>query len=147
METALLIEKQLLFEEDIRLTAIKEYGYSWQEMTAGESPIPPQGARFDIAFEGELSGDTINGTIKGVDYMEVRADGHFILNLQASITTTEGVVIKVVETGINHKGALRLNLTFHTADKKYSWLNTAQVWAVGQVNFVTGEAKVKGYLI
>jgi hypothetical protein len=147
MKTALLIEKELLFKENVRLTAVKEYGYSWSELAEGKSPIPPEGARFDISFEGDLIGDRINGTIKGIDYLEVRADGHFILNLQACITTDDGVDIKVTESGVNNQGNLRLNIAFHTSDKRYTWLNQSQVWGVGEVNFKTGEAKVKGYLI
>ena len=147
METNVLIEEQLLFEEEIRLTKVQEYGFSWQKLVDKNTSIPPHGARFDIYFEGELKGDKINGTIKGVDYLEVRSDGLFSLDLHASIATADGANIKVTESGINDKGKLRLNMNFHTSDERYAWLNQALVWGVGSVAFETGEVEIKAYLI
>ena len=140
-------EQVLLFEEDVQLTDFVEYGFSLQDLVEGKLPIPSEGARFDIHFEGELVGERIKGRIKGVDYLEVRADGRFFLNLQAMIRTDDGATIKVVETGINNRGDLRLNMEFHTNDQHYKWLNHTQVQGVGMADFNSGIAKVKGFLI
>lgn len=134
----------LLFEEQVVLSDFVEYGFSMQDLVNGES-IPNEGARFDIFFEGDLIGEKINGKISGVDYLEVRADGRFFLNLHAKILTDDGAQIQVTETGINDNGSLKLNMEFHTNDQRYSWLNRAQVLGLGTVDFHTGQAIVKGY--
>lgn len=146
MKTEVVTEKQLFFEEEVVLTQILEFGFSWREFSRG-TRIPPEGARFDIHFAGVVNGDKINGTIEGVDYLEVRADGRLSLNLQATLTTSDGAIIKVTETGINNNGQLRLNMTFHTNENNYAWLNNTQVWGVGDVNFQTGKVYVKAYMI
>ncbi len=138
-------EKAFLFEEDVRLTAVKEYGYSFKNFAEKNQPLPAEGLRFDIHFDGVVTGELLNGTIKGVDYLTVRSDGRLFLNLQAAITTHDGALIKVTESGINDNGRLRLNMDFHTNDVRYAWLNQKHVWGIGSVNFQTGQVKVKGY--
>lgn len=145
MRNEAFIEENLLFEEDVQLTEVKEYGMSWQEFSTGSQSIPAEGLRFDIHFEGKVTGDRVSGTIRGVDYLTVRSDGRLFLDLHAAIRTPEGVVIKVIESGINDQGALRLNMDFHTNDQRYSWLNHKHVWGVGTVDFETGRVKIKGY--
>lgn len=137
---------ELLFEEHVTLTDFVEYGFSMQDVIEGK-PIPKRGARFDIYFEGDVIGDKINGKITGVDYLEVRADGRFFLNLHATIITDDGASIQVEETGINNLGTLKLNMEFHTNDERYDWVNHVQVAGLGAVDFNTGKVNVKGYLI
>src|SRR5690606_11787899 len=110
----------LLFEEKVVLSDFVEYGFSMQDLVNGER-IPEEGARFDIYFEGDLTGEKINGKISGVDYLEVRADGRFFLDLHARILTDDGAQIQVTETGINDNGTLKLNMEFHTNNNWYSW--------------------------
>lgn len=138
---------KLLFKEEIRLVHSVEYGFSMQDIISGSKPIPKEGARFDIHFAGNITGHKINGTITGIDYLQIRPDGKFILNLHASITTDNGAMIKVEETGTNVNGSLNLNMTFHTSDERYKWLNTKQVIGIGTVDFSTGLVLVKGYSI
>lgn len=134
----------LLFEEQVTLSDFVEYGFSMQDLVNGER-IPEEGAHFDIYFEGDLIGEKINGKISGVDYLEVRADGRFFLDLHARILTDDGAQIQITETGINDNGKLKLSMEFHTNDKRYSWLNRTQVLGLGTVDFNTGQAIVKGY--
>jgi len=145
MNNEVINNEHLIFEEDVRLTDVKEYGFSWQQFAANNTPIPAEGIKFDIHFEGEVTGDRVEGTIKGVDYLTVRADGRLFLDLRAAITTKDGAVISVTESGINDKGNLRLNMDFHTNDRRYTWLNQKHMWGVGTVNFATGAVKIKGY--
>jgi hypothetical protein len=140
-----------LFDEQINLTEIIEYGIQWEDLINGKVDIPRNGARFDISFEGTVNGPEITGTIKGTDYLEIRSDGKFILNIHARIITDDGETIAVKEDGISapgDSGVAHLNLNFHfyTASEKYQWLNTKQVWAVGEVDMVLGKVQVKGYL-
>ncbi len=41
-----------IYEYDVIFTGVTDYGVSLEAMLAGKEPIPPQGARFDVAFEG-----------------------------------------------------------------------------------------------
>ncbi|MCB0281578.1 MAG: DUF3237 family protein [Calditrichaeota bacterium] len=139
-----------LFDEQIVLTGITEYGISWEEMLNGEVQIPQNGARFDITFEGNVVGDAIKGVIKGTDYLEIRTDGKFMLHIQARIVTDDGETIAVKETGISTPGdngiaRLNLNMDFYTSAGKYNWLNSKQVWAVGEVDMINGLVNMKGY--
>ncbi len=146
MITETITAVKILFEEEVGLTAIHEFGFSWNDFVSGK-PVPAEGARFDIAFEGHVTGDRLAGSISGVDYLEVRSDGKLLLNLQATLTTHDGERIKLVESGINDNGELRLNMHFHTASPHYRWLNKLQVWGVGNVDFNTGRVQIKGLLI
>lgn len=145
MNTEVMQDHELLFEEDVVLTGVKDYGVSWEQFAAGTAPIPPEGLKFDIHFEGAVTGDRVNGKINGVDYLTVRSDGRLFLDLHASIETADGATIKVKESGINAQGTLRLNMDFHTNDKRYKWLNHIHVWGAGSVDFATGKVKIQGY--
>ena len=143
---------QTLFEETARLTGVTEYGVSWEKLIRGEAQLPLQGARFDIAFEGSLEGDRIKGTIKGIDYATVRADGRFDMSIHATITTDDGARIAFYEDGVltpNGDGTatLRLNMRFTTAHPAYAWLNTVQAWGTGVANQQSGEVRVTASLV
>ena len=139
-----------IFDEEVYLTGITEFGISWEDLIAGIVELPPQGTRFIITFEGKIYGEKINGSIKGTDYLLVRADGQFILNLQASILTDDGEMVFLEEDGIltpNNDGTaqLHLNMHFTTFSQNYNWLNKKHVWGIGEVNMQTGNIRVKGY--
>ena len=138
---------ELLFEESVRLTDFIEYGFEMRDLLDSTKPIPNEGAHFDIHFEGSLIGEKIKGKIRGVDYLEVRTDRKFFLNLHACIITDDGANIKVVESGTNSNGDLKLFMSFFTSDERYAWLNHKQVLGIGNVDFYTGTANIKGYLI
>lgn len=138
---------QHLFDEEAYLTDITEYGVSWESLVKGKQLPPPQGARFDIAFEGKIFGDKINGKVKGVDYLMARGDGKFILALHATIVTDDGAVIALQEKGImvqspDGNGQLYLTMNFSTAYSNYQWINGIQVWGVGTSFLSEGEGRV-----
>jgi len=150
MKTYLTEHTELLFEERIHLTGIAEYGTGWGDLTSGKTRPGPEGARFDLDFEGLVSGPDIKGKIKGTDYLEVRADGKFMLNIQAAIITDDGKRIAVREDGIlypaeNGKAHIQLNLQFTTHYPEYAWINNVQGWALCDVDMVRGEVLVKVY--
>lgn len=139
-----------VFKEDIYLTGITEYGFSWNELVSGQKSPGPEGARFDLAFEGTVDGPGIRGTIKGIDYLEVRSDGKFMLDIQAMIETDDGKRIAVREDGILYpapdgKANIQLNLQFTTHYTEYRWMNHLQVWALADVDMQRGEVKVNAY--
>lgn len=150
MELTMQNRVKHLFDEEVALTGIIEYGVSWEDLLAGKAEIPANGARFDISFEGTVTGEEISGKVKGIDYLEVRADGKFMLNLQATIVTSDGESIALKEDGIlipnaNGTGDLYLNMQFSTASPKYQWINKKQVWGICEANMLRGTVKVKGY--
>jgi hypothetical protein len=141
-----------LFDEAVHLTFVTEYGVTWDDMTSGRVSLPPEGAHFDIGFEGTLTGATLNGTIRGVDFLEVRADGRCQLHLHATITTEDGAWIAVFEDGLlippiddSRIATLRTNFRFTTSSPTYSWLNQVQGWGRGTVDWNTGQASVQAY--
>lgn len=150
MNSYLTSNTELFFEEQIHLTNIREYGTRWNDLTSGKTTPNPEGARFDLDFEGIVDGPQIKGKIKGTDYLEVRADGKFMLNIQAFVDTDDGKRIAVREDGIlypseNGKANIQLNLQFTTHDPEYAWINSVQGWALCEVDMHLGEVKVKVY--
>ncbi len=104
-----------------------------------------------MAFAGSLRGPKLTGTITGVDYLSVRADGRFQLHIHAAITTEDGANIALFADGvaIPREGSsvldLKENVTLTTSAKAYSWVNKLQVWGIGTVDLATQEVNVKGY--
>jgi hypothetical protein len=140
-----------LFDEEVQMTGLVEYGVSWKDITSGKISPPAEGARFDLSFEGDLIGERVKGKIKGVDYLEFRADGCMRLNIQATIITHDGESIALHEGGLmtlNKQGGpadLHLNVTFKTHSQKYNWLNKANAWAIGQVDMDKATATISAY--
>ena len=152
METQTLKTTQLLFEEHLQLTGITEYGINWEDLNAGKESIPAEGARFDISFEGNLNGSDIQGKVKGVDYLTVRADGKFLLRLYAIVITDDGDSVALEEDGIlipdqedPQYADLQLNIKFTTASPHYAWLNKKLVWGIGQVDREKGSIYIRAY--
>ena len=152
MKTQTLKTTQLLFEEHIRLTGIREYGSNWDDLNNGKEPIPAEGAQFDLSFEGDLKGPRIQGRVKGVDYMTVRSDGKFILRFNANFITDDGDSIALEEDGIllpddedPQYADLQLNMKFITASRKYSWLNKKLVWGIGRVERKQGTIYIQAH--
>lgn len=86
--------------------------------------------------------------------MTVRADGKFILNLQAIVITDDGESVALEEDGIlipdeedPHYADLQLNMKFTTATPQYAWLNRKIVWGIGRVDREQGTLHIKAYSI
>ncbi len=142
---------ELIYEYTGQITQMVEYGIPAATVLSGQTPPPAEGARFDAYFEGAVSGPKMQGTVKGVDHLHVRADGRCQLHIHAEITTPDGKKIAFFADGvaIPEPGSpvfqLRENATLTTNHPEYSWVNTIQVWAPGTVDVSKGEIRVKGY--
>ena len=142
---------ELIYEYTLQFTQVVEYGISANAVLSGRMPPPAEGARFDVHFEGPIAGPKLKGTVKGVDYIHIRADGRAQLNIHAEITTEDGKKIALAADGvaIPEKGSpifqLRENVTLTTNHLEYAWLNPIQVWAPGTVDVSKGEIRIKGY--
>jgi hypothetical protein len=141
----------LLYEVELKIIGVTEYGISMESLASGKTAPPPEGARIDVAFEGESSGPRIAGKARGVDYLHIRADGKFQLHVHAELTTSDGQKISLFADGVGtpREGEpisdLRENVTLTTSAEAYAWVNTLQVWGIGTVNLAEQVIRIKGY--
>jgi hypothetical protein len=97
----------------------------------GNTPI---GKRVDIHFEGELTGDALSGTMRGIDYIRVRSDGVVELDVRAVILTHDGVNISVQISGYQCGEVLKDNqIKLLSGDDRYRWLNDKIIVGKGMV--------------
>ncbi len=141
---------ELIYEAVVRITGIVEYGASLQAITAGKAAPPPEGARFDVPFEGSIDGPKLKGSAHGVDYLNIRADGRVELHIHAQIDLTDGGKMSFFADGVGALDAkgivqLRESATLKSNSPTHAWVNSIPVWAAGTVNLATGEIRVKGY--
>ena len=142
---------ELIYEYTLKFTGMTDYGVTMEAISTGQAPVPPQGARFDVAFEGVASGPKFNSSVAGVDYLNMRADGKVELHIHATMTDEAGERVAVCASGVGtpREGSpvfdLRENVTLTSASPAYAWVNALQVWGVGTVDTAQGQVKVKGY--
>jgi hypothetical protein len=142
-----------LYEYTLKITGMVEYGVGFGELMSGQIQLPPEGARFDVVFAGEASGSKLSGKVSGVDYLHIRADGRFQLDVHAEITTEDGKKISLKADGVaiprkdSSISDLRENVTLFSSSKDYTWVNTIQVWGIGTVDLATQEIYIAGYSV
>lgn len=145
------MQGEKIYTYDLNITGVTDFGISLGDITSGRTAIPPQGARFNVAFEGPVSG-RIQGRVTGVDYLCLRADGRFDLDIRAVIETADGCRIALSATGaaVPRPGGpiaeLAENVTLTTTAPAYAWVNARQIWGPGTVNLATGAIHVDGYM-
>jgi hypothetical protein len=64
-----------------------------------KSKVPLQGARIDVAFAGLATG-RLTGSVQGVDYLRIRADGRIDLDIRATVETKDGCRIALSADGV-----------------------------------------------
>jgi hypothetical protein len=140
-----------IYEYDLDVTGMTDYGVSLEAILSGKEKIPPQGVRIDVAFDGRAKG-RLAGRVRGVDYARVRADGRFDLDIRATIETDDGCRIALSADGVAVPRAaepiadLFENVSLTTAAEAYAWVNTRQIWAPGTVNLATGKIHIDAYM-
>ena len=140
-----------IYQYELDITGVTDYGVTMEAILSGQAPVPPQGARFDVAFEGRASG-RLSGHVKGVDYLRLRADGRMDLDIRATITTDDGCRIHLsaggVATGRAGEPVIDLceNVVLTTAAEAYAWVNARQIWAPGTVNLATGKINIEAFM-
>lgn len=153
MNSQINIDGELIYEAEIQITGIVEYGVSMEALSSGEFEPPPEGARFDQPFIGSIQGPKLKGKISGTDYIYVRADGRFELHIHAAINTDDGHNISFATSGLSHyqDGAqetqLRATVSLFSSSPTYRWVNFLQVWAMGSLDIETGKAVIKAYSV
>lgn len=140
-----------IYEYDLKMTGVTDYGIAMGAILSGQTQIPPQGARFDVAFEGRAVG-RLAGTVRGVDYVRMRADGRIDLDIRATVETEAGHRIALAADGVamprtaEPAADLLQNVTLSTAIAEYAWANTRQVWGVGTVDFAAGTVHIAAFM-
>jgi hypothetical protein len=139
-----------IYEYDLDITGVTDYGVTLDAILGGQEKVPPQGARFDVAFAGPVKG-RVSGSLRGVDYLRMRADGRIDLDIRATIETNDGHRIGLSADGVAAPRAgepiadLFENVRLITAAADYGWVHTRQTWGVGHVNLASGKIHVEGY--
>jgi hypothetical protein len=147
------IPGELIYEFTGERSHTVEYGISAEDLLSGQVRVPAEGARLDIHFEGRTIGPKISGTVKGVNYLNIRADGRYEIDIKAEITTKDGKKIAFAADGVGtpESGSpivhLRQNVKLTTNHPEYSWVNQRQLIALGSANNSTGEVSIAGYAI
>ncbi len=137
----------LIYSYDLDITGTTDFGVCMPDILGGKVKIPPQGARFDVAFAGRAMG-RLSGAVRGVDYLRMRADGRIDLDIRATIETDDGARIALSADGValaqpgNPVAELRENVSLTTASEKYAWVNARQIWAAGTVNLAAGKIHI-----
>ena len=89
---------ELIYDHIVQIKQVTEYGVALDTLLSGAERPPAEGARFDLHVEGTANGPKLKGAVKGVDYINVRADGRLQLHFHAEITTEDGKKIAPDET-------------------------------------------------
>ena len=93
-----------IYEYDLDVTGMTDYGVSLDAILSGKEKIPPQGARIDVAFEGRAIG-RLAGLVRGTDYLRIRADGRIDLDIHAVVETEDGCRIALTADGVGNPRA------------------------------------------
>lgn len=140
-----------IYEYSLDVTGVTDYGITLEAILSGQTPVPPQGVRLDVAFEGRATG-RLAGRVHGVDFTRMRADGRIDLDIRAVIETDDGHRIALSADGVATPRAsepvadLLENVALTTAASGYEWVNTRQVWGVGTVDFAAGKIHIEAYM-
>ena len=143
--------QQPLYEARLRITRMTEYGVALAGVLAGTTPLPPEGARLDVDFDGTVTGPRLTGTAAGVDYALARADGRMELHIHGRITTADGANVSLVADGVGSPGAdgvveIRETTRLHASDPRYRWVNTLALWGTGTVDMARREITVRAFV-
>jgi hypothetical protein len=148
------IDGDLIYDYTVHLTGATEYGYPLAALLSGDAPVPAEGARFDFPFEGVSDGPKLRGSVKGVDYANVRADGRVELHIHAEITDDDGKKVALFADGVLDLDSpaapmsqVRENVTLTSAEPEYAWCNQLQIWATGTFDRDKGEVHLTGYTV
>jgi hypothetical protein len=148
-DTAMRGEK--IYEHELDLTGITDFGFSLDDLLTGREAIPLQGARFDLAVNGRFKG-RLAGRARGVDYLRVRADGRMELDLHLTVETDDGHRIALSGDGQaaprNGEPILDIfgNIRLSTASKEYAWVNERQIWSVGIASLTTRKICIEAFM-
>jgi uncharacterized protein DUF3237 len=144
---------ELMYEYTPQVTRIVEYGASAEAVLMRTSPPPKEGARLDLYLEGPVIAGRLQGTVSGIDYLNMRADGRAELHIHARITLEDGKKIALEAGGlaIPEEGSsifqLREHVKLTSNHPALAWVNATEVWARGTVDVATGQVHLRAYAV
>jgi len=144
---------ELVYEYTPQVTRIVEYGTSAEAVLMRTSPPPKEGARLDLYLEGPVIAGRLQGTVTGVDYLNMRADGRVELHIHAHITLGDGkkVALEAGGVAVPEEGSsvfqLREHVCLTSNDPSLAWVNTTEVWARGTVDVSSGQVHLRAYAV
>jgi hypothetical protein len=144
---------ELVYEYTPKVTRIVEYGVSADVVLMRTSPPPTEGARLDLYLEGPVIAGRLRGTVSGVDYLNMRADGRAELHIHGHITLEDGKEVALqaggvaVPEGDSSILQLREHVTLTSNHPGLTWVNTTEVWARGTVDVATGQVHLRAYAV
>ncbi len=140
-----------IYGYDVDITGLTDYGITLDAILSGQRQVPPQGARIDVAFDGQAIG-RLAGRVRGVDYLRIRQDGRIDLDIRATIETEAGHRIALSAGGVavlrptEPIADLSENVSLNTAAEEYAWVRANQIWGVGTVNLAAGKVHIDGFM-
>jgi hypothetical protein len=140
-----------IFEYDLNITSVTDYGADMQSLFTGRETVPLQGAQFDVTLAGPVKG-RLNGAMRGIDYLRVRPDGRRALELRGTIETDDGSRIAFSAEGVGspRNGEpivdLAVKIDLLTAAAAYSWVNAKPAWGMGYADLAANKIHVEVYL-
>lgn len=140
-----------IFEYDLDITAVTEYGANMEALFTGRESVPLQGAQFDVTLAGLVKG-CVTGAMHGIDYLRVRPDGRRELELRGTIETDDGSRIAFLAEGVASPrdgepiADLAVKIDLLTAAAGYSWVNAKPAWGSGYADLAANKIHVEVYL-
>ena len=144
---------ELIYEYTPQVSRIVEYGASAEAVLMRTSPPPKEGARLDLYLEGRVIAGRLQGTVTGVDYLNMRADGRAELHIHGQITLKDGKKVALeaggvaVPEGDSSIFQLREHVNLTSNDPALAWVNATEVWARGTVDVSTGQVHLRAYAV
>lgn len=139
-----------LYDAQLHIDEIVDFGYPLAALASG-APVPPGGVRFDVTFSGAVTGPRVTGSVTGVDYLSVRADGRLDLHLHARVRTEDGASLAFAGSGLaiprRDPGPLPVfeQVSLHSSDSRYLWVNGLPIWGRGTIDLARAELQVRGF--
>src|ERR1700745_2234279 len=93
------MSSEKIFEYDLDITAVTDYGANLETLFTGRENVPLQGAQFDVTLSGSIKG-RVAGTMRGIDYLRGRADDRGERDLGGTIDTNDGNRIAFSADGV-----------------------------------------------
>ena len=87
-----------IFEYDLDITGVTDYGADMEAMFTGRESVPLQGAQFDVTLAGPVKG-RVTGSMRGIDYLRVRPTAAGSSNSGARSKPTTGAGLRFPPRG------------------------------------------------
>ena len=139
--------REPLYEAKLTVSKVTDFGIGLDVLRKNSAEIPDGGLHFHVAFEGNIIGQRLSGSVRGVDHVHVRPDGGISLHIHGVISTPDGARIALSAEGTgtmdDDTGLLHVDqeVSLYTSFSDYQWVNGLPIFCVGQV--LPGEDEVR----